>query len=244
MSVIRGLRRAAIIAIVISLAVAALIGIVAVLTGGFGDEQFKVTLSTLLLATFSITSLCHLAVVAGPLRVVGWIGIAASFIAVVSGSWLIWRPWDGWDDWTGLMLNTMFVSLILAVSLAHANLLLLLGERRNPAIRIGLYATLVFVAVLAALIAVPIVTNEGIPGENGDLYWRAVTVVAILDVLGTIVVPVLSRFVRDDGAPAARPETLRIELDADAAARLDRIAASRGLSRNAVVAEAIASLEE
>jgi hypothetical protein len=237
-------RRAAIIVIVVSLGVSALVGIVTVLTGDFGEVQGKILLTTLLLAGFSITSLCHLAVVGRALRVVGFIGIGTSFVAFAAGASLIWRDWNTWDDPSELVLKTFFVGSILAASLAQANLLLLLGERRSLVIRVGLYATLAFIAALALLGILPILTDGGIPGDNGDPYARAVAVVAILDALGTIVVPVMSRFVRDEGSSGERHETLRINLDADAAARLDRIAAARGLGRDAVVAEAIAALEE
>jgi hypothetical protein len=84
---------------------------------------------------------------------------------------------------------------------------------------------------------VPIVTNGEIPGEN-ELYWRFLGVVAILDVLGTIVLPVINRFARDGGPIVV------VHLEADAAAKVDRIAASRGVSRDAVVAAAITDLAE
>lgn len=241
---LRGLRRAAIIVIIVSLAAAALVGIVTVLAGDFGEVQGKILLTTLLLAGFSITSLCHLAVVGRSLRIVGFVGIGTSLVAFAAGAMLIWRDWEIWSDPSELVLKSFLVGSILAASLAQANLLLLLGERRSPVIRVGLYVTLAFIAALAVLAILPIVTDGQIPGENGEPYARAIAVVAILDVLGTIVVPVLSRFVHDSGAPAERHETVRIQLDADAAARLDRIAAARGLDRDALVAEAIAALEE
>lgn len=90
MNVVRGVRRTAIIAIVLSLVVAAVLGIVALLSGDFGELQAKVLLSTLTVAAFGTTALCHLAVVARAVRVVGFAGIAASVVAAVSAFVLIW----------------------------------------------------------------------------------------------------------------------------------------------------------
>lgn len=233
-----GFRRVAIVFIIVSLSIAALFGIVTLLTGEFGEVQGKVLLTTLLLAAFSITALCHLAVVGRTLRVVGYAGIVVSGIAFVLGAVLIWRSWDSWDESWDVILRVFGVFAVLAVSFAHANLLLLLAERRNPVVRIGLFVTVGLIALLALLIILPIATNGDIPGDNGEAYSRLLGVVAILDVLGTIVLPVLGRFLHDGG-----PLTT-VRLAADATAKVDRIAAATGESKDAVVARAIGALAE
>lgn len=235
---LKGIRRVAIIFIIVSLAIAALFGIVTLLTGDFGELQGKILLTTLLLAGFSITALCHLAVVGRSLRIVGFVGIAVSVLAFVSGAVLIWRSWDNWSEPWEITLKAFSVFSILAASLAQANLLLLLAERRNRIVRTGLFVTVSLIGVLALLVILPIVTDGDIPGDSGDGYWRFFGVVAILDVLGTIVIPVLGRFLRDGGPIAS------IRLDADSTAKLDRISAATGLSRDAVVARAISELSE
>jgi len=235
---LKGVRRAAIIFIIVSLGIAALFGIVTLLTGEFGELQAKILLTTLLLAGFSITALCHLAVVGRALRLVGYAGILVSVLAFVAGAVLIWRPWENWNDGWETTLKVFGVLAVLAASLAQANLLLLLGERRNPAVRIGLFVTVGLIALLAVLVILPIVTEGDIPGDDGEAYWRGFGVVAILDVLGTIVLPVLGRFLRDGGPLAT------IRLDADATAKLDRLAATTGTTRDEVVARAIAALPE
>lgn len=235
---LKGIRRVAIIFIIVSLGIAALFGIVTLLTGDFGELQGKILLTTLLLAGFSITALCHLAVVGRSLRIVGFAGIGVSVLAFITGTVLIWRPWDNWNDLWDVTLKTFAVFSILAASLAQANLLLLLAERRNRVVRSGLFVTVALIGLLALLIILPVVTNGEIPGDDGDGYWRFFGVVAILDVLGTIVIPVLGRFLRDGGPVAV------IHLDPNATAKLDRIAASTGSSRDVVVALAIAQLPE
>jgi 4-amino-4-deoxy-L-arabinose transferase-like glycosyltransferase len=123
------------------------------------------------------------------------------------------------------------------VSLAHANLLLLLAERRNPVLRTALFITVGFIALLAILIILPIATEGDIPGENGEFYWRILGVVAILDVLGTIVLPVINRFTRVAVG-------LTVRLGPDAAGKVARLSSAQRLTPEALVEKAIADLPE
>ncbi|MDP3209568.1 MAG: hypothetical protein Q8M65_10500, partial [Rhodoglobus sp.] len=131
---------------------------------------------------------------------------------------------------------------VLAVSLAHANLLLLLEERKSPILRAGLFVTVGLIGLLAVLIILPVLTDGRIPGDN-DSYWRVLGVVAILDVLGTIVLPVIARFGRfAQGGESVASVTIR--LHGDAAATLSRVAKSSGRTPEAVVEAAVAALDE
>lgn len=192
-------RKGAIYGIIVSFSLAALVGIIALLSGDFGDTQARIILTTLLMGAASITALCHLAIADRAMRVVGFVGLAASTATLVTGLVLIWRDWDspGVDQW----FKAFAAAGILAVSFAHANLLLLLAGRRRLAIRYGLLVTLIMIGAVALLVILPILSDGEIPGaENEEWYWRLFGVVGILDVLGTVVVPVLAIFVKD--APA------------------------------------------
>jgi hypothetical protein len=235
---LREIRRTAVIFIIVSLSLTALVGIVTLLTGSLGDVQAKVLLTTLLVAAFSITSLCHLAVVGRALRMVGFAGIAVSVLALVSGAVLIWASWDNWNGWEGL-LKAFAVLAVLAGSLAQANLLLLLGDRTAAFIRYGLIATVALIALLAVLIIIPTVTDGRVPGDF-DLYWRILGVVAILDVLGTIVLPVVSRFSPEGRVVAS----VTVRLQGDAAEKLARLATASGTTAAAVVEAAVLELPE
>lgn len=226
-----GLRRIAVVFVIVSLSIAALLGIVTLFTGDFGEVQTKVMLTTLLVAAFSITALCHLAVVGRAPRVVGYVGVGASALSLVLGLVLLWRPWESWDDvWEGVVKSFVILSIV-AVSLAQANLLLLLSGRRHRAVRYGLIATLVCIALIVLLVAPPIITNGDIPGEHGETYWRIVGVIAILDALGTIVVPVLGRVFREGAA------VVTVRLEGDAATALLARAATKGTSPAEIVAD-------
>lgn len=223
MNVVRGVRRTAIIAIVLSLVVAAVLGIVALLSGDFGELQAKVLLSTLTVAAFGTTALCHLAVVARAVRLVGFAGIAASVVAAVSAFVLIWGNWGdsvSWE-WQEAWLKALYIAGILALSLAQANLLLLLAGRPQRLVRVALGLTLAAIAIVALMILLPVLSDGAIPGENDEWYWRTFGVVSILDALGTIALPILALVLRrseaaaaDEGAQeaAAHAPTARLDL--------------------------------
>lgn len=235
-------RKGAIFGIIVSFSLAALVGIIALLSGDFGETQGRIVLTTLLLGATSITALCHLAIADRAMRIVGFVGLAASSVTLVAGLVLIWRDWNdaGFDNW----LKAFATAGIIAVSFAHANLLLLLAGRHRAVIRVGLMITLVMISIVAIMIILPVVSEGEIPGvENEEWYWRLFGVVGILDVLGTVVVPVLAIFVRDapavavaDGvAPDAAPTApapaghLTLTLPADVAEALEQRAAADGV---------------
>ncbi|MEN9621014.1 MAG: hypothetical protein RL499_1207, partial [Actinomycetota bacterium] len=164
-------RKGAIYGIIISFSLAAIVGIIALLSGDFGETQGRIILTTLLLGATSITALCHLAIADRAMRLVGFVGLAASALALVTGLVMIWRDWNdsSFDTW----LKVFIVASILAVSFAHANLLLLLAGRRRRLIRIGLMVTLAMIAAVAIMITLPVVSEGDIPGyENETWYWR------------------------------------------------------------------------
>lgn len=235
---LRGLRRIGIIAIIVSLSLTALVGIITLLTASFGEVQAKVILTTLLVAAFSITALCHLSVVERALRIVGWVGIGMSGLALILGTVLIWGSWSNWNETWDDVLKVFATVAVLAVSLAHANLLLLLAERRSAVLRVALFTTVGLIVLLALLIILPIVTEGEIPGDNGELYWRVLGVVAILDALGTIVLPVINRVTRGTA------QGLTVRLAPDTAGKLARLAAGRGETADEFVARVITQLPE
>ncbi|MCA1942715.1 MAG: hypothetical protein LDL15_03835, partial [Yonghaparkia sp.] len=248
-STIGAARKGAIYGIIVSFSLAALVGIIALLGGDFGETQGRIILTTLLMGATSITALCHLAIADRAMRVVGFVGLAASSVALVTGLVLIWRNWNdpGFDEW----FRVFATAGVLAVSFAHANLILLLAGRRRLPIRIGVVVTLAMIGAVATMIILPIVSDGQIPGfENEEWYSRLFGVVGILDVLGTVVVPVLAIFVKDapavavvdaaavdvavgDAAPAtpgsATSGALSLRLPADLATALEERAAAEGV---------------
>lgn len=231
---LRLIRRWAVIAIIVSLSVTAVIGIVTLLGGSFGDVQSKVMLTTLVIGVFSVLALADLAVAGRRFQWSGYLGILTAAIALGMSLSMIWgEAWSHEAFW-----KTFGIIAVLAGSLAHANLLLLLGERRRPVVQASLWITVALVALLAGMIIALILTDGDI---GSDAYARVLGTVAILDVLGTIVVPVVSRFLRDETGPASR-HGLVVALPADLSARVSSLAAERQMTADAFVVKILEDL--
>ncbi|KQX06741.1 hypothetical protein ASC59_02590 [Leifsonia sp. Root1293] len=237
-------RRIAVIIIVVSFSITALVGIVSLLVGNLGDLQWRILGTTSIVGTFSVLALCHLAVVAGAYRWIAAAGLAVSGVALLIGLGMIWAP-DDWMFRSTLGWQSLGITAVLAVSTAHANLLLILGRRRRPVVRIGLWVTIGLIALLATLLVLEIATEWGI---SSDGFTRLIGTVAILDVLGTVVVPVLAIFLHDDAvsavAPDAPSESAVVQVSPATADRLDALRAGRGISRERLVEELVAAADE
>ncbi|MHB1235120.1 MAG: hypothetical protein ACYCZK_05545 [Microbacteriaceae bacterium] len=231
------IRRSAIIVVVVSLSITALIGIATLLLGNFGEVQGRIMLSTLAIGVFGILSLCDLTVAGRRFQWVGYSGILVGVVALTASLIMIWSTLAA--PTSEPLWKTFGVCVIAAATLAQANLLLVLGERKRMVVRAGLWATLGLMTVLAVLLWLLILTNGDI-GSDG--YGRAVGTVAILDVLGTIVVPVVSRFLRDDAASANADAGSTLSLPPELSARLEALAAERGTTAEALAVEAVEEL--
>ncbi|KQO99778.1 hypothetical protein [Leifsonia sp. Leaf264] len=238
-------RRIAVIAIVVSFSITALVGILSLLVGSLGDVQWRILSTTSLVGTFSVLALCHLAVVAGAYRWIAAAGLLVSALALLIGLGMIWAP-DDWGFRSTLGWQSFGITAILAVSAAHANLLLILGRRRRAVVRIGLWVTIGLIALLATLLVLEIATEWGI---SSDGFTRLIGTVAILDVLGTVVVPVLAIFLRDDPASVGTPDasgtsgSAAVPVSPVTAERLDALRAGRGISRERLIEELVAAAD-
>lgn len=174
---------------IVSFSVAALLGVMALLSGGdFGSTEARILLTTLLVGVVSVHVLCYLATADGSYRVVGAVGGAAVLVPLVAGLVMIWA---GWENDVPLALGRTFgVGTVVAVTLAQACLLLVIATGRGPLVRALLTGTLVVAAVLGGLVSALILGFE----PQGGGYPRLVGVVAIFDVLGTVVVAALAKF--------------------------------------------------
>jgi len=198
---IKGVRRIAIWTVIISLVITALIGIYTIVSGEFGETQSRVMLTTLAVAGFSILALCHLAVFGRDVKIFGWVGIGTSAVALGLSAVLIWWNWSDLmyqpsDLYTNLTKSFAITALV-AVSLAHANLMLLLQNSPLRWIRTALSVALVLITIVPTLV-VPVIVSDGTfpPMSFQDVYWRFFGVILILDALATIALPVTTLIVR------------------------------------------------
>ena len=251
---LKGVRRAAIWTIIVSLVIAAGIGIATIVSGEFGEIQSKVLLTTLAVAAFAILALCHLAIITRDVRIVGWIGIGTSVLAFASAATLIWWKWNdtsyGGPGTVYMTITKVFtISTLAAVSFAHANLMLLLASTPIRWMRVALDLNLVLIG-LVPLIVIPVILTEGTfpPQSLADVYWRFFGVVLILDALGTVALPITSLIMRNQrravGLDSNSAESLSLTLRGESAAWVLATSTSSKKSPLAVVEGLIATASQ
>lgn len=230
---IRGLRRAAIIGAIASLSIAAIVGIVMLLSGDFGDTQARIMGTTLIVGAFSILALADLTVAGRRTRWVGWIGAAIAAVTGAIGILMVWGTLEDWND----AFKWFAVGIVLSIALAQSCMLLLLEQRRHGLFRIGLPLTLLFIAVVSLMLLLPILTDGDIPGAgHEDWYWRVFGVSLILAVLGSVVLPVAGLIMRERPAAAAG---LSVPVPPELAAQVTARAAEAGVAPEDFVLQAV-----
>lgn len=210
--------------VIASFSVAALLGIAAlILGGGIGETEANILLTTVIVGAESVAVLCYLSVAK---RRTAWVGVMGAGVSVVPLVLGLLLTWEAIDDNDGLW-QAFGAGVTIAASLAQVCLLLaLVGRHRIGAALIG---TLVAIAVVAGMIVVAIVDGSGLD----DTYWRIFGVVAILDVLGTVVLSALAAFGR--GRPSGEPDLLTPAVES----RVVDAAAKRGLSPSELISQAL-----
>jgi hypothetical protein len=150
-------------------------------------------------------------------------------LPVVTSLVLVWSDWNG-DDSDGI-LKAFGIGVVLALTLAQLCLLLALaGDGRLGAV---LWPTIAIAVVLGGLITAMILEEIG-----ADDVWRLLGVLAILDVLGTLVTIALAKF-SDRGSARTRDPRLRVTLSVDQTTALERMADGDGRSPEQLVGDAV-----
>ncbi len=210
-----------------SFSVAALMGIIALLSGGaFGEREGQVLLTTLVVGVTSVAMLCYLATSGTRFQAVGAVGGVVVLLPAAQALMLIWNS-DAWD--AEIFFKLFGIGATVAATLAQLALLLgVAGDRRRLAP--VLWATVAMAIGVAGVVCSMIVTESG-----GDDVARLLGVMAILDVLGTVVTLALAIFGnrRPDEPGAAIRIPVRLE------APLAAACAESGRSRDDVVADAL-----
>lgn len=161
----------------------ALVGIVSVLSGEFGELQIKILLTCLTISVASIFSMaCAAFIEKRQHRVLGLSGITLSIAAAMLTILGLWTEIDSEVYWK----STLTLG-VLAAAFAHGFLLLLprLTDRQRWVQALALFC----IGVLAIQIMV------AAWGEiEEESYYRILAVVAILVGLGTLVIPILMKY--------------------------------------------------
>lgn len=228
------LRRVIVAVIIVAFSVAAIAGIVVLLGGELGEPGGRVLLTTAAVGLFSTAVLCCTALVGRRLQAFGLIGAAVSVATLVVLLVFIWSDFPSgswWDD----LAKILFTGVTATIALSLASLLLLLSDRRRPAVRWGLWITLGLFAVAVAMIWYLIWWSDTV---QEDTYARVLGVVGILSALGAVVVPVMSLLL-----PDARSSELVAPVTPELAHRLQAEAMRRGITVEQLVAPVLGPAE-
>jgi hypothetical protein len=164
------------------LGLTALIAIVSVLSGKFGELQMKILVTSFTISAASICSMsCAAFIDKQKQQGLGFSGILLSVVAAVLLIFLIWLEFE--NEW---YFKTTFTVAVCAVSFAHA-FLLVLPDLENKHTWIQKTAT-ISIAVLSGQIIVALWAEI-----NHEAYIRALAVVAIIVVLETLLVPLFMK---------------------------------------------------
>lgn len=186
------LRRLSLRLFIAFLCFAALLAIIAVLGGGFGEIQLKIILSSLALAGANVCAMSCAAYLQrrsrSPLPVAGIACAVLAALLVIGG---LWAETTGDVFW-----KTAFSFVVVSVALSHACGLLI--PRLASSSRPVQYAGVAGAGLLALLILIPLwgeVTDSG--------YYRFLAVAVIITVLLSLLVPLLARLKPADPASDA-----------------------------------------
>jgi hypothetical protein len=192
-----------------SLIAAAAIGVISALIGEFGDLQAKSLSTIALFVTFSLLIWYDADVSGRRANWFGFVSLGVSTYILVAGLVKIWLPASTSSDYMGSyveFMNWLQLAFIARAALLHIHLLLEIYRKFTSKRMIALSrATFTLVALLAVLLSIPILFT----GTYPDFYWRVTAAVAILDALGTVLVPLVHNlFFKHTDLPVAVPTAL------------------------------------
>ncbi len=229
-SQVSSVRRIVIRLTVGSFSLAALMGVAALLRPGhFGSTESRVLLTTLVVGVTSVLMLCYLASSGERTRFVGVIGAVAALTSATCALVMFWAWWQ--ESPPTALARGFGVSGVLALTLAQVSLLLAVVRRRPSVVRL-LVATVVTASILTALVVAVILGWS--PGETAA---RLIGVVAILDVLGTVVTMALGVFGGE--TPSGAPGSLGVTLPPAVAEAVRARGSETGRSADEVVLDAV-----
>jgi hypothetical protein len=176
-----------------SIALSALMGIWAILSG---DVEYRVLGTTLTIVGTSILGLACGAFLENPrsqkfpLIAIPVVGIILSVLSALITIWLIWMK-TNWSD--EVLFKTLAVSSIFAFALSHLSLLSIAQLSRR--FRWSLITAFVVIFALASIISFIIVFEP--PSESG-IVLRLIGVLAVIDAALTVMIPIFHRLSRTE----------------------------------------------
>ena len=183
--------------LICSIALSALMGIWAIISGEFGDVQLQILLTTLTVVGTSVLGLACGAFLESPrntnLKAVPLIGIALAILCAFVSFWLIWEPIKQSNN-EGIF-KLFFVSLIFSFSLAQLSLLSMANLAAK--FRWSLVSAYIVIFILDSIISAIIVFE--LSGDDGFVI-RLIGILSVVAASLTVMIPIFHRLSRSDFA--------------------------------------------
>ncbi|WP_431219206.1 hypothetical protein [Leifsonia xyli] len=188
-----------------ALIAAALVGVYAVILGRFDETCWRLIGTIALFVFFALISWYDADVSARRAAWFGAVSVITSVYLFGIGLWKVWmpsQPYDPGQPWWE-PFSWFLLVLVTRVGLLHIHLVLNTQRRfTGPIMSKVTVATLVLVGLLTAGLSAPLIWTRV---DFGDTYWRLVAVVAILDALGTVLIPLTYQLFGPKATPSAPP---------------------------------------
>lgn len=179
-----------------ALVAAALVGVYAVILSRFDETCWRLIGTIALFVFFALISWYDADVSARRAAWFGAVSVITSVYLFGIGLWKVWVPnvqpvdgyagYDGYDPWWQ-PFSWFLLVLVTRVGLLHIHLVLNTQRRfTGPIMSKVTVATLVLVGLLTIGLSLPLIWTRV---DFGETYWRLFAVVAILDALGTVLIP-------------------------------------------------------
>jgi hypothetical protein len=178
-----------------SLCLTALVAIVAIVGGGFGETAARSLLTVLTVSVYSLLGFC------GALlydkRPGNWLAGATLLASVLGFLVTVGAIWGDWHGEADGLVQALLILLVLAIAGGQA---CVLEARRRESdsdwVQFLIKGTLIAIGIVAAMLCLVILETD----VSRAGYWRLFGVVAVLDVLGTVLIPIVRRLpARQDG---------------------------------------------
>ena len=209
------LRKAFLWSMIVSLSLAALLGIVALMLPDWVRKDEEILFSTLLFGLYSLLALCC-AIVQETRRLVGWmwIGIGAAAVALPIWIFIVWFESNLDGDVVEQLAKTAGSLTTISVVIAQCGLLLL-PRLDGPLAGFVRKATIIVSIALACTLIFMYWWFEWIDNYiDDDILVRGMGVLGILTACGTVVTPIIWKVqaVHRVGSVDSIPSRLRIDI--------------------------------
>jgi hypothetical protein len=181
------LKQAFLMTVILSLVAAALLGIIVFVAGNFGIIELKILLSALAVGLLSLAGLANLQHLESKTP---WLHSFALASTVLSAFTLIIVLVAIWSEMTDPAIGQIAIALLIAsFSSGHISLLLR-PQAETTAVTAALGLAVISIVTVAGILIYLIFEEFG----DHEAIFRLLGVAAILDVLGTTLVPIVRKY--------------------------------------------------